>query len=396
MITVSSALADLPEKPELILLGDEGGSSATRSPTHYDLMGSQSAEAVDIEVDPESVSTIMYTSGTTGVPKGVILSHGNLRANLEQMQETPIALRREDISLCVLPLFHIYGLNVVLNLSIYVGAKLVLLERFHAKDALDAIRAESVTLVAAAPPAYVEWLALEDAPADAFATVRAAVSGAAPLSGEVLTGFKRRFDTTIWEGYGLTETSPALTTTAMGGTAKPGSIGRPLPRVEIRLLDEDGEEAEEGDPGEVVVRGPNVFSGYWNQPEATARRLVDGWFKTADVAITDDDGDLYLVDRRTDLIIVSGFNVFPREVEDVVRRHPKVADVAVVGMPDARSGEAVRAVVVAVAGESLTMEDVVEFAGTSLAPYKVPSRVDVVSEIPRNAAGKVLRRALKE
>jgi long-chain acyl-CoA synthetase len=201
---------------------------------------------------------------------------------------------------------------------------------------------------------------------------------------------------TIWEGYGLTETAPALTTTAMGGVAKAGSIGRPLPGVEIRLVDEDREEAEEGDPGEVVVRGPNVFRGYWNQLEETQRVLVDGWFHTGDVAITDDDGDLYLVDRRRDLILVSGFNVYPREVEDALRKHPKVADTAVVGMPDPRSGEAVHAFVVAAPGESVSAEELIEFSRSYLAPYKIPSRIDLVGEIPRNAAGKVLRRLLKD
>jgi long-chain acyl-CoA synthetase len=348
------------------------------------------------DVDPADLALLGYTSGTSGVPKGAMLSHANLRSNLEQMQGTPIAQRTGDVNLCVLPLFHIYGLNVVLNLSIYAGTQVVLHERFDARAALDAIHDRHVTLVAAAPPAYVEWLRLDDAPVDAFASVRAAVSGAAPLPGEVLKGFRERFGIDIWEGYGLTETSPALTTTAMGGRAKAGSIGKPLPGVEIRLVDEDGQPAEEGDPGEIVVRGPNVFSGYWNRPEETAHALRDGWFRTGDVAITDGDGDLYLVDRRRDMILVSGFNVYPHEVENVLRAHPDIADCAVVGMADDRSGEAVHAFVVPTAGRTLDEADVVAFCAQSLAPYKLPSRVDVVSELPRNTAGKVLRRVLRD
>ncbi len=377
---------------QLTKLGDD-----PRGQTHVTLGEAGREEVLPIaDVARDDLALLGYTSGTSGVAKGAMLSHANLRSNLEQMQGTPIAQRTGDVSLCVLPLFHIYGLNVVLNLSVYVGTKVVLHERFDRHAALQAIRDEGVTLVAAAPTAYIEWLGASDAPDDAFASVRAAVSGAAPLPGEVLAGFRKRFGVEIWEGYGLTETSPALTTTAMGGIAKAGSIGRPIPGVEIRLLDEDGEEAEEGDPGEVAVRGPNVFSGYWNQPDETRHAFRDGWFRTGDVAITDDDGDLYLVDRRRDMVIVSGFNVYPREVEDVLRRHPNISDVAVVGMPDPRTGEAVRAVVVAVSGAGLTADEVITFARESLAPYKVPSRVDVVTEIPRNAAGKVLRRVLKD
>jgi long-chain acyl-CoA synthetase len=364
--------------------------------THETLRAAATGDVPSIaRVAPDDLALLAYTSGTSGVPKGAMLTHANLRSNLEQMQGTPIAQRTGDVSLCVLPLFHIYGLNVVLNLSVYVGTKIVLHERFDPQSAVDDIRAHGVTMVAAAPTAYVEWLALPGAPSDAFAQVRAAVSGAAPLPAEVLTGFKERFGIDIWEGYGLTETSPALTTTAMGGVAKPGSIGRPLPGVDIRLLDEDGVEAEEGDPGEVVVRGPNVFAGYWNRPQESAAAFVDGWFRTGDVAITDEDGDLFLVDRRRDMVIVSGFNVYPREVEDVLRRHPGVADCAVVGAPDTRTGEAVHAFVVAAPGASITPEILVEFARESLAPYKIPARVDIVAAIPRNAAGKVLRRELK-
>jgi long-chain acyl-CoA synthetase len=348
------------------------------------------------EVSEDDLALIAYTAGTSGLPKGAMLTHSNLRANLEQMRQAPLAIRPDDVVLCILPLFHIFGLNVVLNLGVDVGAKLVLFERFHPLTSIDSIREHGVTVIAGAPPAYVAWLAVPDPPADAFASVRVAISGAAPLPKEVLTAFKDRFGVTIWEGYGLTETAPALTSTAVGGVPKPGSIGRSLPGVEIRLVDEDGSDVEEGDPGEVIVRGPNVFRGYWSQPEESARVLRDGWFHTGDVAVADDEGDLYIVDRRRDLILVSGFNVYPREVEDVLRRHPNVGDCAVVGEPDPRTGENVRAVVVAdPPGSTVTPEGLLEFCRRSLAPYKVPSTIDIVAEIPRNAAGKVLRRVLR-
>lgn len=344
------------------------------------------------EASDETLALIQYTAGTSGVPKGAMLTHGNLRANLDQMRQVPIAVRPDDIALCVLPLFHIFGLNVVLNLAVDVGAMLVLFERFDAKGAIDAIRNHKITVVAAAPPAYILWLGVEDAAPDAFGSVRAAVSGATPLPKEVLSSFRDRFGVDIWEGYGLTETSPALTTTAIGGVAKPGCVGRPFPGVELRLVDEDGDDVEEeGDPGEIYVRGPNVFRGYWNRPDETKVAFDGDWFKTGDVGVIDDDGDLFIVDRRRDMVIVSGFNVYPREVEDVLRKHPLVTDVAVVGERDEATGERVRAFVVSGA----TVEELLDFAKQSLAPYKLPRDIELVSVIPRNAAGKVLRRELR-
>jgi long-chain acyl-CoA synthetase len=372
------------------------GSAPDGTISYESFTGGAEDAAPAADVSDDDLALIAYTAGTSGLAKGAMLTHTNLRANLEQMRQAAVAIRSEDVVLCILPLFHIFGLNVVLNMSVDVGARIVLFERFDPKSSVEAIRTEGVSVIAGAPPAYVAWLAYGDAPRDAFASVRSAVSGAAPLPKEVLAGFKERFDVTIWEGYGLTETAPALTSTAVGGVAKAGSIGRALPDVEIRLVDEDGEDVEEGDPGEVIVRGPNVFGGYWNQPDESSRVLRDGWFHTGDVAVADADGDLYIVDRRRDLILVSGFNVYPREVEDVLRRHPKVGDCAVVGEPDPRTGESVRAIVVAdPPGEGLTTEEVLEFCRRSLASYKVPTIVEVVPEIPRNAAGKVLRRVLR-
>jgi long-chain acyl-CoA synthetase len=365
------------------------------APEGAEVSGDGSSEAPGIaEVTDDDLALIAYTSGTSGLPKGAMLTHANLRANVEQMRASPIAVSPEDVVLCVLPLFHIFGLNVVLNLSVSVGAAIILMRRFDPAASVEAIAKEAVTVIAGAPPVYVAWL---NAPPEAFANVRIAISGAAPLAKEVLEQFRERFGVTIWEGYGLTETSPALTFTGIGGVAKPGSIGRPLDGVELRLVDEDGEDVEEGDPGEIVVRGPNVFSGYWNNPEYTTQAFVDGWFRTGDVGVADDDGDLYIVDRRKDLVIVSGFNVYPREVEDVLRKHPNVGDCAVVGVHDDRTGERVRAVVVPdPPGASLTEEEVIEFCSRSLAPYKLPRDVEIVSAIPRNATGKVLRRELRE
>ena len=368
----------VPLGPEYVSFLDSGGLSSIADVAEHDL------------------ALLAYTAGTSGVPKGAMLTHGNLRSNIEQMRESPIAIGPEDVVLCVLPLFHIFGLNVVLNLAVAVGARIVLMERFDPRASLDAIRDDIVTVIAGAPQVYTAWLAVTDAASDAMSNVRIAVSGAAPLSKDVLKAFRERFDVTIWEGYGLTETSPALTFTGIGGVAKAGSVGRPLPNVQLRLLDEDGSEVELGDPGEIVVRGPNVFQGYWRKEDDSARVLKDGWFYTGDVGVTDDDGDLYIVDRRRDMVLVSGFNVYPREIEDVLRRHPKVGDCAVVGAPDPVTGERVRAIVVPdPPGEGCDADEITEFLRKSLAPYKLPKEIEFVSEIPRNAAGKVLRRELR-
>jgi long-chain acyl-CoA synthetase len=221
--------------------------------------------------EDDGLALIAYTAGTSGVPKGAMLTHAQLRANLDQMKQTTVAVGPDDVAICVVPLFHIFGLNVVLNLSVDVGARLVLVERFDPAAVVEQLEKEGVTVLSAAPQVYVVWMAMDDIPADAFSGVRVAVSGAAPLPKETLQGFKERFGLTIWEGYGLTETAPALTTTAMGGVPKPACVGRPLPGVELRLLDPDGDEVEPGDPGEIVVRGPNLISGVWHQEKEPDR-----------------------------------------------------------------------------------------------------------------------------
>jgi long-chain acyl-CoA synthetase len=241
---------------------------------------------------------------------------------------------------------------------------------------------------------FQAWLATPGAPD--LSSVRLAVSGAAPLPAAVLEAFGDRFGITIWEGYGLTETSPAVTTTALGEETRPGSIGLPLPGVEVRLIDEHGAEVEEGDPGQIVVRGPNVFAGYWRRPDETEAAFRDGWFLTGDVAYRDDDGYLHIVDRTKDVIIVSGFNVFPKEVEDAIALHPKVAECVVLGVPDQRTGEAVKALVVGRLGETLTEEEVLDRCRDSLARFKWPRDIELVDSLPKHATGKVLRRRLRE
>jgi long-chain acyl-CoA synthetase len=299
------------------------------------------------------------------------------------------------VVLLALPLFHIYGLNAGLGVTLREGATGVLVERFDPVASLEAVERHGITVLLGAPPMFSAWLQAAEARSFDLSSVRLAVSGAAPLPGAVLEAFRERLGITIWEGYGLTETAPVVTTNAMGKEAKDESIGLPLPGLEVRLVDEEGEEVADGDPGEIVIRGPNVFHGYWRRHEESAAAFRDGWFRTGDVAYRDDDGYLFIVDRSKDLIIVSGFNVFPREVEDAVADHPKVAECAVIGVPDDRTGEAVKALVVLKPGEESSEVDILDHCRTRLARFKLPREVEFVDSLPRHVTGKVLRRRLR-
>lgn len=361
----------------------------------WDSLGPRGARAAPVEVADDELAVLAYTSGTTGEPKGAMLTHGNLLANLRQQMGVPESVTRDDVLLLALPLFHIFGLNVTLGLLALNGATGVLLERFEPVDALRTIAEHKVTVISGAPPMYVAWVNTPGAEQYDLSSVRLAVSGAAPLSPEVMRAFKDIFGIDIYEGYGLTETAPALTSNRMGGGPRPGSVGKPLPDVEIRLIDESGNDVERGDPGEVIVRGPNVFKGYWNRPDDTDRAFLDGWFRTGDIAVEDEEGYLYLVDRRRDLIIVSGFNVFPSEVENALLANPKVAEAAVVGIPHEYTGEAVKAFVVLKAGETATKEELLAEVQSRLARFKCPTELEIARDLPHLLTGKVLRRALR-
>jgi long-chain acyl-CoA synthetase len=328
-----------------------------------------------------------------------MLTHGNLVTNLGQIQGHPsLALRPEDVGLCVLPLFHVYGLHVGIGVALAAGASVVL-DRFDAARSVRLVREHGVTVVAAVPAMWSAWLELADAdaPPDSFSTVRLAVSGAAALSEETASAMRERFGVVVAEGYGLTEASAVVTAALVANRPpQPGSIGLPLPGVDVRLVDVDGADVLAGDPGEIWVRGPNVFPGYWRDEEATKRVLTaDGWLRTGDVAVADDDGELTLVDRAKDLVIVSGFNVYPAEVEEVLLAHPDVAEAAVVGEPDDRSGEAVAAYVVAEPGRAPTTDELSAHCTAALARYKCPTRVEIVDVLPRSFVGKLLRRELR-
>jgi long-chain acyl-CoA synthetase len=349
-----------------------------------------------VERGDDDLAVLMFTSGTAGAPRAAMLTHGNLAANLSQIQASEA--RRQlptDVSLGVLPFSHIFGLNVVLNLSLFAGSTLVVVERFDPTSAAEAVVNHGVTVVAGAPPMWTAWASVAGLAPDTFTTLRIASSGAAKLPVETAQLFEDRFGVRITEGYGLTETAPVVTT-ATGSAAPWGSIGAPLAGVEVRLVGTEGDDVLIGDAGEVWVRGPNVFAGYWEDPAATAEVLdAEGWLHTGDVGIVDDEGNLYLVDRVKDIIIVSGFNVYPAEVEEVLAAHPAVAQCAVVGVAHPYSGEAVKAWVVLEPGRSTDEDELAAWCAERLARYKCPDKVMFVDELPVAPSGKLLRRSLR-
>jgi long-chain acyl-CoA synthetase len=348
-----------------------------------------------VDVESSHLAVLMFTSGTAGAPRAAMLTHGNLMANLDQSMSAEGHIDTHDVIYGVLPLFHIFGLNVVVGLGLRVGATLLLVQRFDPSTAVQSIQDRGVTVIPGAPALWGAFAHFDELSPDAFASVRLALSGASRLSITVAEAMRDRFGVEIREGYGLTEASP-IVTTSTGSPVRFGSVGRKLSGVEIRLVNADGD-ALVGDVGEIWVKGDNIFPGYYNDPEATATVFSDdGWLRTGDMATTDDDGYLYLVDRSKDLIIVSGFNVYPAEVEEMLLLHPLVLEAAVVGVPHPHTGEAVKAYVVTPPDADVDEDALIEHSLDHLARYKCPTKIIFVDALPRNATGKLVRRSLDD
>jgi long-chain acyl-CoA synthetase len=354
----------------------------------------------------EDLAVLLYTSGTGGVPKGAMLSHRALIANHEQLAALdPPPVGADDVLLLALPLFHAYGLNSGLGAIAFHGACGVLMERFDPADSLSVIARHEVTTVVGVPPMFVAWSLMGDQLRRAWSGVRTAVCGAAPLDAAAARRFVEATGKPVHQGYGLTETAPVLISTLGSGVVKPGSIGRPIPRVELRLVDATGEDVpldddtddEAGspgtDPGEIVVRGPNLFSGYW--PAGDDGPRPDGWWATGDVAYADEDGDLFIVDRLGELILVSGFNVYPHEVELVLNAHPAVVESAALGVPHPYTGQTVKVYVVRTEASQVTAEELIEYCERNLARFKCPTAVQFVPSLPHSATGKIRKAALR-
>ncbi|MCX2728866.1 AMP-binding protein [Saccharopolyspora sp. NFXS83] len=346
---------------------------------------------------PADLAVLCYTSGTSGPARGAMLPHSALLANVRQCARLrPMPVNAADRVLLALPMYHAFGLGPGMLQVAAVGATAVLLPHFDAEESLATIARHRVTCVVGVPPMYRAWLrTLPDRLREGMSTVRLLTSGAAPLGADVAAAVRSATGLDVFEGYGLTETGPVVTTTLASERAKPGSVGRALPGVQLRLVDADGSPMDEadGDTGRVAVRGANLFRGYW--PDAAHGPDDEGWFRTGDVGYFDGDGDLHLVDRATDLIIVNGFNVYPREVEVALAELAGVRESAVVGVPDEEQGEAIKAVVVTEPGAELTPEEVRAHCAARLAKFKVPGEVVFASTLPHSPTGKIARRTLR-
>ncbi len=352
------------------------------------------------EVDPKKdVAQLQYTGGTTGVSKGAVLTHYNLYSNAVYLARLIEASRR-DVSLCVLPLFHIYGLTVCMNAPLSAGAELVLLPSFHVEEVMKTIQKRKVTLFCGVPAMYI---AINNNPKVRnfdLRSVRACASGGSALPVAVRKRFIELTGGNLVEGYGLSETSPVThMNPVLGGVVKDGSIGPPFPETDAVVVDLDDPDKvlPVGSVGELAVSGPQLMKGYWNQPAETAQVMRNGWLLTGDIAKMDDEGYFYIVDRKKDMVNVGGFKVYPRDVEEVLFENPAIKEAGVVGMPDDFSGEAVKAfVVLKDPSNRLTEKEVIDFCAQRLAKYKVPKKVEFVPELPKTLIGKVLRRKLRE
>jgi len=348
----------------------------------------------------EDVAVLQYTGGTTGVPKGAMLTHFNLYSNVIQSYAwgSELTQRGDERYLMVIPYFHIYGQTVGLLLGTWNGAMQIPVPKFDPNALVQAIKQYKPTFFPGVPTLYISMLNHPEIKTCGLEYVRRFNSGSAPLPVEVIEQFEQLSGAMLYEGYGLTETSPTTHSTPTLARRKPGSIGLTYPSTEVKIVDlETGtQEVPLGQEGELCIRGPQVMKGYWNRPDETAIALRDGWLYTGDVARMDEDGYFYIVQRKKDMIIVSGFNVYPNEVEDVLFTHPAVLEAAVIGVPDQYRGEAVKAFIVLKPGADVTVEDLSEFCKTNLAKYKVPTIIEIIPALPKSAVGKVLRRELRE
>lgn len=350
-----------------------------------------------VVTEPGDPAVLLYTSGTTGQPKGAQLTHSNMVLNA-MLSDSLYERRSDDVVIVTLPLFHSFGQTVLLNTGFYHTSTLIMLPRFDATEALRLMQRENVTVFAGVPTMYWGMLACEDL--DDFdldeisGNLRIAISGGAAMPVDVLESFKKRFNVDILEGYGLSETSPVATFNRTDIPTKPGSIGPPVWGVDVRLIDDDWNEIEGEGPGEIVVRGHCVMAGYYKRPEQTAEAMRNGWLRTGDIARRDEDGYFYIIDRSKDMIVRGGFNVYPREVEEVLMSHPEVSLAAVIGVSDEAHGEEIKAYVIRQPDATIDEDKLLEWSKDNMARYKYPRIIEFRDDLPMTATGKILKREL--
>ncbi len=363
-----------------------------------DVLKKYPAKDPGIKVDFEGLANLQYTGGTTGVSKGVMLTHKNLSCNVQQIIGWfPEFKRGEMVELGVLPFFHSFGLTTVMNYCIWMGATDVLIPRPEPLAILEAVQKYKVSFFPAVPTMYVGLLNHPKISKFDISSIEGCFSGAAPLPVEVIKEFESKTGAQICEGYGLSETSPVATINPWGGKTKNGSIGLPVADTEIRVvdLDEGTKDMPVGEPGEIIIKGPQVTGGYYKMPDETSLTVRNGWLYTGDIGNMDDEGYFFIVDRKKDMIIAGGYNIYPRDIDEVLFEHPKILEACAIGVPDSYRGETVKAFVVLKEGEQLTSTEVINYCKEKLAKYKVPTQVEFIKELPKSGVGKILRKELR-
>ena len=381
--------------PAVEAAGTVGIEAVTVGPAQPDaLMGDAALDAA-VQRAGDDLAVILYTSGTTGQPKGAELTHANLAGNARTTAETLLENSTADVIMGCLPLFHVFGLTCGLNAAVLRGSLLTLIPRFEGGKALSVIERDKVTIFEGVPTMFAAMLHSPDAGSHDVSSLRLCVSGGSAMPVEVMRSFEETFGCIVLEGYGLSETSPVASFNHPHAERKPGSIGTPIRGVEVRLLDDHGTDVPAGEVGEISIRGENVMRGYWQRPEETAKSIPDGWFRTGDLARQDEDGYIFIVDRKKEMIIRGGYNVYPREIEEALYQHPAVAEVACVGIAHPDLGEEVGAAVALKPGATAEVDELREFAKARVAAYKYPRHVWLVDALPKGPTGKILRRSVE-
>jgi long-chain acyl-CoA synthetase len=390
-----------PKKQLLPIVAKDKHRHIPPTPNVYewmDIMKKYPESNPNIPVDFESLASLQYTGGTTGVSKGVMLTHANLVKNVQQALAFFPGFNAGEITMLgTLPFFHSFGLTACMNISTWMGWTDVLIPRPEPDALLEAIHKYKVNFFPAVPTMYVGMLNHPKASQYNLTSIQGCFSGAAPLPVEVIKEFESKTGSQICEGYGLSETSPVVTTNPFGGVTKVGSVGLPVPDTDLKIVDLiDGQkEMPVGEAGEIIIKGPQVTSGYYKMPEETAIAIRDGWLYTGDIGKMDEDGYLYIVDRKKDMIIAGGYNIYPREIDEVLFEHPKILEACAVGIPDPYRGETVKAFVVVKPGETMTEEELIKYCQEKLARYKVPKTVEFMTSLPKSGVGKILRKELR-
>jgi long-chain acyl-CoA synthetase len=359
-----------------------------------ELVGDQDPLEEMTERDGDDTAVILYTSGTTGKPKGAELTHSNMKMNAEIAGEL-VEVSEDDIELGALPLFHSFGQTCNMNGAVAVGAMMTQLPRFDPDKALEIMERDKVTIFQGVPTMYNAMLHSDKCGEFDTSTLRFCMSGGSAMPEELMRNFEEKFDCKILEGYGLSETSPVASFNHPDRERKPGSIGTPIRGVEMKLVDDDGNDVDDGEVGEIAIKGHNVMKGYWNRPDATEEVMKDGWFHTGDMGKKDEDGYFFIVDRKKELIIRGGYNVYPREVEEVLYEHPAIQEAAVIGVPDDKMGEEVGAAVVLKKGEELSEDELRSYVKEQVANYKYPRKIWFEDELPKGPTGKILKKDIE-